>query len=184
MGRANHRLVNIVIIIICIVMWPWLNHPPKCCHCGKEVDQNRSLKKIIEYAWREKDLWRAIVFEQECGDIRMWNDCCQPPPSPFNGSHQALLSFNHQLDCLWTITEAQPLFLSIQIYRQQISLDLWHWHCIKDMKLHRYFDLASWNPTWLLYFCILISSGNVLESTVENWLSIDSCQFLCAWHLT
>ena len=148
MGTANHRAINnAIIIIICVVMWPWFNHPPKCCHCGKEVDQNRSLKKIIEYAWREKDLWRAIVFEQECGDIRMWNDCCQPPPSPFNGSHQALLSFNHQLDCLWTIKEAQPTFLSIQMYRQQISLDLWHWHCIKDMKLHTCFDLASWNPT-------------------------------------
>ena len=61
----------------------------KCCHCGKIMRQNQSPKKIIVYARREKDLWRAIVVEQECDDIRMWNESCQIP-SRLNGDHQVL----------------------------------------------------------------------------------------------
>ena len=66
-------------------VWVW----NKCCHCGKIKQQNESPKKIIVYARREKDLWRAIVVEQECDDIRMWNESCQIPSS-LNGDHQVL----------------------------------------------------------------------------------------------
>ena len=83
----------------------------KCCHCGK-IKQAKE-KKIIVYARREKDLWRAIAGEQECGDIRE----CETTVVKHRPLLMATISSSRRLkpsfDCLWKITQPWPIFSTI-----------------------------------------------------------------------
>ena len=85
----------------------------KCCRCGKIKQAKESVKKIIVYARREKDLWRAIAGEQECGDIRECETTVVKHRPLLMATISSSLRLKPSLDCLWKITQPWSIFSTI-----------------------------------------------------------------------
>ena len=144
----------------------------KCCRCGKIKQAKESVKKIIVYARREKDLWRAIAGEQECGDIRE----CETTVVKHRPLLMATISSSHRLkpsfDCLWKITQPWSIFSTI--FLTNIDNTLLNFKPV----LHFYRKISE-NPkgSGKELWCSRVNIN--LRRYFQCLFTSNSCQFVC-----